>query len=459
MEKKYASQYRNEGYLSSARRIYSSLLDALLMVVVSFCLLLASNAIVGNIPAYSNQIDAINSLRIDMYQIQEETKLFEFETKDNGEKDYDKLVSQNDVFKKYVLSNVLYSYDLNKDSWDAKYVKETDNPYVLKDRYAVEPSTYSNDYLAYFFTYYAEKNNEDNNLFSLTNNETYIAHYKTLLKNYSKGADWEYYEGEETLPSLKMDYAYTLYRYVFFEEGGQSGLNSYNFLISQYQGVFEYAEDVLFHSTRYQNIYQQYKDHYASCSRIVSLFSFVSYVVTFLLCYLLPTLLFKEGQSIGLFVFKAAVINKDGLEVSKGEILLRNLVSFFSFFPVMLFSCFFAGGLNSGWMYPLFSINGLGVSFFNITVVLFVVSIVNTFFMLIRKDKRSLTELASSTVVIDKRYYQDHRSLEEKKQEEEKENEATKNVILDTPYFDSTSFNNTERKNPLEKPQEEKKED
>lgn len=457
MEKKYASQYRNEGFLSPARRIYSSLLDALLMTVVSFCLLLASNAIVGNIPAYSNQIEAINSLRIDMYQIQEETKLFEFERKENGEKDYDKLVSQNDVFKKYVLSNVLYSYDLNKTDWDAKYVKETDNPYTLKDRYDLGSASYSNDYLAYFFVDYAEKYNENNNLFSLADNETYIAHYKTLLKNYSKGADWEYYEGEDTLPSLKMDYAYTLYRYVFFEEGGQSGLNSYNFLISQYQGVFEYAEDVLFHSERYQAIYQLYKEHYASCSRIVSLFSFVSYVITFLLCYFLPSLLFKEGQTIGMFVFKAAVINKDGLEVSKGEILLRNLVSFFSCFPVMLFSCFFAGGLNSGWMYPLISVNGIGLSFFNITIVLFAVSIANALFMLIRKDRRSLTELASSTVVIDKRYYQDHRSMDEKVQQEQKEKEMTKNVILDTPYFDSTSFNNTERKKSLEKDQENKK--
>ncbi len=459
MEKKYASQYRNEGYLSSARRIYSSLLDALLMVVVSFCLLLTSNAIVGNIPAYSNQIEQINSLRIDMYKIQEETKLFEFKTKENGEKDYDNLISQNDVFKKYVLSNVLYSYDLNKEEWDAKYVKENDNPYVIKEQYSIENASYSNDYLAYFFVNYAKENNENNNLLSLSTGETYISHYKTLLKNYSKGAEWEYYEGEDSLPSLKMDYAYTLYRYVIFQEGGQSGLNTYNFLISQYQGLFEYAENILFNSSRYQNVYQQYKEHYASCSRIVSLFSFISYIVTFILCYLLPTLLFKEGQSVGQFAFKAAVINKDGLEVSKGEILLRNLVSFFSFFPTMLFSCFFAGGLNSGWMYPLISINGIGISFFNITVILFAVSIINTFFMLIRKDKRSLTELASSTVVIDKRYYQDHRSLEEREVEEEKEREETKNVILDSPYFDSTSFNNTERENPLEKSQEDKKQD
>ena len=103
MEKKYASQYRNEGYLSPARRIYSSLLDAFLMVIVSFCLLIVSNAIVGNIPSYANKIEGINSLRIDMYKIQEETKLFEFKTKDNGDKDYDNLVSQNDIFEKYIL--------------------------------------------------------------------------------------------------------------------------------------------------------------------------------------------------------------------------------------------------------------------------------------------------------------------------------------------------------------------
>ncbi len=457
MEKKYASQYRNEGYLSFTRRIYSSLLDALLMVVVSFCLLLASNAIVGNTPAYSSQIDAISSLRVDMYKIQEETKLFEFKTKDNGETDYENLVSQNDIFKKYVLSNVLYSYDLNKDNWDAKYVKENDNPYTVKDEYGVESASYSNDYLAYFFVNYAKDNNENDNLFALTSNETYMAHYKTLLKNYSMGAEWNYFEGEDALPSLKMDYAYTLYRYVAFEEGGQAGLNTYNYLISQYQGVFEYAEKVLFNSSRYQNVYQQYKEHYASCSKIISLFSFISYIVTFALCYLLPTFLFKEGQSIGLFVFKAGIINKDGLEVSKGEVLLRDLISFFTFFSCMLFSCFFAGGLNSGWMYPLISINGIGISFFNITAVLFIICIINSIIMLVRKDKRSLAELVSSTIVIDKRYYQDHRSLEEKEAEEKKEQEEARHVILDSPYFDSTSFNNTERKNPLDESQKDEK--
>ena len=451
MEKKYASEYRNEGYLPLPRRLYSSLFDALLMVVLSFCLLLGSNAIVSCLPYYKGQMETITTSRKEMYLIQEETKLFEFKTKEDGSKDYENLLSQNDLFRKYALSNILYAYDLNKEEWDAAYAKESDNPYSKQSEYNVESASYGNDLLAYFFVTYAQNNNENDNLFALSEGESYPSHYKTVLRNHSKGAEWEYYLGSDQLPSLKIATAYSLYRYTFFNEGGQSGLNSYNFLISQYQGVLEEAENILFNSARYQASYQTYKASYASCSYIVSLFSFISYVLTFLLLTVLPSLLFKEGQTIGLFLFKAAIINKEGLEASKKEILLRCLYCFFSFFPVMLFSCFFAGGLNSGWMYPLFTIAGQGVSLFNLTIISFLFPIANFLTSLIRGDRRGLGELMSQTTIIDKRYYQEHSSVEEKEETKEKEEKTTEKVILDTPYFDSTSFNNTERENAFPK--------
>ena len=457
MEKKYASEYRNEGYLPLPRRLYSSLLDGFLMVVLSFCLLLGSNAIVSALPYYKGEMETINVSRKQMYQIQEETKLFEFASNDDGSKNYDSLLSQNDLFQKYVLSHVLYTYDLNKEEWDSTYTKETDNPYTRQSEYGVSSASYSNDLLAYFFVTYAKSNNENNNLFSLSEGESYESHYKTLLKNNSKGAEWEYYEGSDQLPSLKMSVAYSVYRYTFYNEGGQSGLNSYNYLISQYQGVLEEAENILFNSARYQASYQTYKASYASCSYIVSLFSFISYVVTFLLLIVLPSLLFKDGQTIGIYALKGAIINKEGLEASKKEILIRTIYCFFSCFPVMLFSCFFAGGLNSGWMYPLFTIAGQGVSLFNITVISFIFPIANFITSLIRGDRRGLGELMSQTLIIDKRYYQDHSSIQEKEETKEQERKETEKVILDTPYFDSTSFNNTERKNVF--PDEENKEE
>ena len=457
MEKKYASEYRNEGYLPLSRRLYSSLFDALLMAVLSFCLLLGSNAIVSCLPYYKGQMETISSSRKEMYLIQEETKLFEFKTKEDGSKDYENLLSQNDLFQKYALSNILYTYDLHKEEWEAKYTKESDNPCSKQSQYNVESASYSNDLIAYFYVTYAQSNNENNNLFALSEGESYESHYKTVLKNNSKGAEWDYYDGSSQLPSLKLATAYSLYRYTFFNEGGQSGLNVYNFLISQYQGVLEEAENILFNSTRYQAPYQTYKASYASCSYIVSLFSFLSYLLTFLLLILLPSLLFKEGQTIGLYLFKGALINKEGLEASKKEILLRCLYSFFSCFPVMLFSCFFAGGLNSGWMYPLFSIAGKGISLFNLTVLSFLFPIANFITSLIRGDRRGLGELLSQTTIVDKRYYQEHSSVEEKQETKAKEEKESEKVILDTPYFDSTSFNNTERENVF--PKEEGKKD
>ncbi len=413
------------------------------MIVVSFCLLLASNAIVGATPYYQSEIETINARRNDMYRLEEETKLFEFGKNDDGSVNYDSIVNQNDVFQKYALSHILYSYDLHRDEWNAKYTKESDNPYSIQEKYGVESASFSNDYLGYFYVNYAKDNNENNNLFALENGESYISHFKSVLLNHSKGAEWSYFEDSDKLPCLWASYAHTLYRYLFFDEGGQSGLTTYNFLMSQYQGVFEEASNILFHSNRYQTMYSEYKEAYGNCSRIISLFSFVSYLVTFLLCYLLPILLFKNGQTVGLFLWKGAIIHHEGLDVSKGQLLLRALVSFFSFFPIMLFSCYFAGGLNSGWMYPLFSIGDKGISFFNITVMLFVVPIANFFTMLINKERRSLTELASGTMVIDTKYYVEHNIKEENHEEEQNEPEP---VVTESPYFDSSNFDNTERK-------------
>lgn len=446
MGKEYVSPYRNEGALPISRRLYSSLVDSLLMIVVSFCLLLASSAITSNTPFYEEQIEIINSKREEMYRLEEETKLFEFDKNSDGSTNYNSLSDQNLVFKKYALSHILYSYDLNKDEWNAKYLLETDNPYSKQEEYEVEPASFANDYLGYFYTEFAKNNNQNNNLFALESGETYITHFKKVLRNNSKGAEWVYFDNSDALPALSMDYAYTLYRYTFFNEGGQNGLLSYNYLISQYQGVYNEATNILFHSDRYQNLYTEYKDAYGSCSRIVSLFSFLSYIVTFLLCYTLPTLLFKRGQSLGLLLFHGATLQQDGLEVSKGQVLLRNLVSFFTFFPIMLFSCYFAGGLNSGWMYPLFTIGETGISLFNITVISFIFPLINTIMMIANKERRSLTERVSGTIVIDTKYHEEHPETVITKPKEEKKEEKVEPVAIDRPYFDSSCFDNTERK-------------
>ena len=78
MEKSFISKYRNQGLLFTSKRIFASLIDGLILVLISICLLFASNAIIQNIPSYQKKIHDIDQYRINMYEICEEAKLYEY---------------------------------------------------------------------------------------------------------------------------------------------------------------------------------------------------------------------------------------------------------------------------------------------------------------------------------------------------------------------------------------------
>lgn len=446
----YVSSYRNEGYLPVSKRLTAGFVDAMLLIILSFGLMIASSEIAMAVPSYSEKIETINASRVALYELQEETLLYEYPVDQDGNKDYSTPISQNKVFEKYCYENILYTYSLCKDEWDLAYTLGNDDPTAEAKLASYSPTSYDTDRLAYFYVTYASAHNANGNLFVLQQGETYISHFKTILRNASAGAEWDYFEGDDRLPALSMAFAHRLYRYLVFSEGGQDGLNAYNFLITQYQTLFDDAGQILYQSDAYQALYQTYFSAYGECSRVVSLFSFLSYVVSFLLLILLPSLLFKNGETLGLFLRKGTLLHQDRLEVSKGQVLLRDLASFFTLFPTLLVSCYFAGGFNSGWMYPLFSIGGAGVSLFNLTLISLVFPIVNLAMALIRKDKRGFTELLSNTILIDRSYYVDHRLEVENEKEKEEEAKTPTPVSAEVPYFDSSCFENTERPKPFD---------
>ena len=93
----YISEYRNEGYLPTSRRIYASLLDSLLIILLSFAFMILSANIAGNVPSYSSEIETIHAKRVEMYELQEETKLYAYPVLEDGKKDYSTPISQNQV--------------------------------------------------------------------------------------------------------------------------------------------------------------------------------------------------------------------------------------------------------------------------------------------------------------------------------------------------------------------------
>ncbi len=442
MEKTFISKYRNDGLLITSKRLLASFIDALILIITSLCLLIGSNSIIQTLPSYKNKINLIDEYRINMYKISEEAKLYEYKSNSDGSKNYSELIQLEDLFIKYALSNILYSYNTYKTNWDDKYNLKSDNPYEYVNEYNVSEASYSNDYLATFYVVYAKKYNNDNNIFKLEDNESYESHYKNVLKNNSLGSDWEYFIGDDNkLPCLKMDYAHTLLLYIVNNEGGQDGLNTYNYLASQYKNVFNEASKLLFNSNRYQDNYKPYINLYRECSIAIDISSVISYLLSFILVIVLPTIILKDGRSIGLLIFKGRVINKEGFDLSIKELIIRYLMLLLSYFPIMIVSNFFSGGLDGGWLFPIINIGNMNISMFNLNLLFLVFPIINIFMLIINKNKMTLTELVSSSIVVDTKNHVETVINSINKGN----NKKVELVAIDKPYFDSTSFNNTER--------------
>ena len=147
-------------------------------------------------------------------------------------------------------------------------------------------------------------------------------------------------------------------------------------------------------------------------------------------------------------MFSIRVIDDKGYKATLTQQLGRNSVIFLSMFGVMIIPTFLAGGLNAGWLYPVFEITGIGFSLFSIMVIFLFLEIVSLLVMIISKKKKALHDLITDTMCIDERYHLSPTESEEiLKEQERKELEALRNDELAGEHFlDSSSFNNTERK-------------
>ena len=132
--------------------------------------------------------------------------------------------------------------------------------------------------------------------------------------------------------------------------------------------------------------------------------------------------------------------------MSLWQIILRNISLFFEMAGVLIFACFLAGGTNAGWMYPFITINGIGISLFTILICLLFVGTFSYVITIFTKKKKSLHDLLCKTICIDDRYQLSNEKSQELMDEEYKKNSTQIDIEQEnTSYFDSSSFNNTER--------------
>lgn len=446
MQKEVYSKYKNEVPATFGRRAESSLIDSLILIVISFLIIISGVEILGVTSFYKDWNNQLNEARIACYKIEEEAKLYEF--KDNEDGQYLNLIQPEETFEDYALRQILLTYENDSENF-LKLInqREISNPKGLTK------ASYETDNLAYFFSIYVPEFNDyegaNNDLIDMDGLSGQEFYYKILNDNAVDTTMYVLDYDNYTLPMLKTEFAANLYRYLFLGESNfQVGLTSYNLLAKNYQNMWNLAVDELINSSRYQVHYQKYMSNYANCAYSVDVVCIISYLLAYGLTFILPNIIFKDSCGWGKRLLKLKAIKNEGENPTFINYFLKHLVNFFSYMPLLLVSCFFGGGLNTGWMYPIFEIGGVGFSLFNLTAIMLILPIVSVIVMLVRSKKQSLSDLASSLTIVDGRYYVDPEEFTEEKKEELKQ-EANKDKIVNVEktYFDSSCLNNKEDKN------------
>ncbi|MDD6302703.1 MAG: RDD family protein [Bacillales bacterium] len=435
MNDRVLREYQNDESAPLIRRIFAHLFDGLILIIISLLSIIIGTTILASSEKYMEKEQALHQEMIACYKIEEEAKIYEFV--DNENNNYQTPREQSEIFEDYCLMHILYSYQVDPTPFNNYHI-EIDNPKNLP------VASYETDNLAYFYVYYAGEKDKDLIDFKGDTSQAYF--YQMMKKTAVNISMWHFDEESYALPYLDGYFALDLYQYLFSEDGYEAGLTNYNYLAVNYQNLWNIQVQELIGSTRFQNHYQKYKTNYAYCAHAVAIVCICAYCLSFLCGYILPQIIFKHMQTFGKKIFKIYVVDKEGYETVTSQKIIRNIVMFFFSFGFMLISFFLGGGLNSGIMYPLFEIAGAGFSLFTFTAIAFILQIVSMIVMVAHRKKRAIQDFISDTICIDYRFHINNIDLDKLEIEEHKKDNERDRIVVQNEYFDSSSFNNTERK-------------
>ena len=436
------AKYKNDTIASWPRRFAALAIDVAILVVLSLAIIIGSTSILSTTENYKYHEGILKEEMINCYRLQEQAKVYEYIGE--GDEKYSHPRELEDIFKDYCLSHIIYAESVDAAPFVAYNIK-------IENPNNIAKATYETDNLAYFYVKFAAEHNYFNqnpyDIEEVTND--YRIHFFERYKNFAVESDmWIFSLETLELPRLDSTFAADLYKYLFIDENYQTGKTCYNFLSVNFQRLWNHEIDVLIASQRYQQHYQLYKNSYAECSYMADATIAIDYVISFFLVFVLPMLIFKKYKTFGKKIMKLTVVDKQGYDLQIWQKLCRTSLIFIIMFGALVPSCFLAGGTGSGWMYPIFEIAGGGISLFSIMTILFLIGLISFIVLVFTKKRTSIHDLICSTVVIDDRYHVEiEEALEIKKEVEEKELKEEKFIEIEQPkYFDSSSFNNSERK-------------
>lgn len=357
------------------------------IILLSLLICIISISIFINSTYYKKQDQTINNQIDIMLKLTKEANLSDED--ENGN-----ILDLNDLYKKYAIGHILLSFNIDPTSFTNSNYTDIKNHEQIKDKYF--PIDVKTDYLANIYYNYFPNLNGEFNQPKYTDASTY---FKEVLTTVNK--DLSCFNMNLTYPTLKGEFAVSLYEYIVLEKkvDNQKGLDNNTLFADIFTKTFSYNSEQFQKLTFYQKEYNIYYSSYQSLAYITNLIYVLSYTISFVILTIFVSIMNKNHITLGYKLTSLKLHSIRDKKIKFYQIVLKFLFEYLiSFSSIFIISLLIGGNALT---FPLFNISTFNINLFSFTILSFILLSANILTSYIKKDKRSLSELLSNTIYID----------------------------------------------------------
>lgn len=377
--------------VKSLKKLAVYAIDFLLCVIISVLLLALLDSLMNITPLVKNKKNDISKKAGEM------TRLVVEESKLSRTDKAGFIVNQRDIVDEYALCLTYQSLKENDVNPDAGL-------YMERLGFVVEIDPYCESYeydraFNYFFNYKSKADSDDFLEDSKKYNEE---EYFSAISGSLDSTTYIQNIGGRYL--LSLDFAKKIDEYIK-DNTYAPGARLFEAISENYQTVlFEAMQDLQLKYRPYISLYQDYEDIASSIYLIKDFQMIAALALSIAIVYLLFPIIFKDGKTLAMKILKIGCVSVDSLSPGWFNLIIKPIVNFFEYLcilPIISVLFFNTDGVDMIMAPFIGKINLFNIGMFSL--VLMLLSYVLTF--VFRKNRQSLSELLSKTVVKDSEVY------------------------------------------------------
>ena len=200
----------------------------------------------------------------------------------------------------------------------------------------------------------------------------------------------ELYTFTNEFPSLKSDVAIDIFHYLYDDDS--SSYDTYSDVANAFTSVLNNSISIFQTLPSYISLYERYDIGYKGLLDVINIILVISYSVSFILIYILPTFFLQDGQSLGRKFTHTILVSAYESKVKPFSVAIRYLFNYITYFFMTFFIAFILSGVDS-LLYASFP-------FYIFPLVSFILCMVNVIFALVNKKVNSLTDVMSRSMLL-----------------------------------------------------------